>query len=285
MTEPSISVIFGAASSRSQRLNVEFGKHFAKKRFSKSKMRGLWGTCCECRTFDNWVATPSPTPSVAAFSCQKRKPSNKSKSCVKMNEAATALGTTPPTPLAPTHTHDTSHPHPYIKSDSSSEKNVCSVPKYSWDRVQPKDRANGGVLKKFRPQNAWKFICHKKYIIMWETIVWLRRTSVLLTRQLSTFVKVFPIFVCFGCFSLGLQFSCHFDSSRKGWWKQISGVELPSVPFKLYWQAWNESLAKTNRSSWIRSLDKQSNTHWAKIYLSQFTDYSAERSIYARFNI
>jgi len=39
-----------------------------------------------------------------------------------MNEAATALGTTPPTPLAPTHTHDTSHPHPYIKSDSSSEK-------------------------------------------------------------------------------------------------------------------------------------------------------------------
>jgi len=29
---------------------------------------------------------------------------------------------------------------------------------------------------------------------MWETIDWLRRTSVLLTGQLSTFVKVFPIF-------------------------------------------------------------------------------------------
>jgi len=60
-----------------------------------------------------------------------------------MNEAGTALATPPLLYICIcicTHTWLPKTPPLNFKSDSSSEKNACSVPKYSWDRVQPKDR-------------------------------------------------------------------------------------------------------------------------------------------------
>jgi len=61
-----------------------------------------------------------------------------------MNEAGTALATPPLLYIYMyLHPHMTTPPLNF-KSDSSSEKNACSVPKYSWDRVQPKDRVWNG---------------------------------------------------------------------------------------------------------------------------------------------
>jgi len=167
-----------------------------------------------------------------------------------MNEAGTALATPPLLYIyvfAPT--HDYQKPHPLISKVTAQVKKMLAPCQNTPGIVcspRIECRMDGGP-KKFWPQNAWKFTCHKKYIIMWETIVWLRRTSVLLTGQLSTFVKVFPIF----CLVLlprllgtAIQLSL-WQLTQRLMEANVRGVALPIDGVKLcrrYWQAWNGSL-------------------------------------------